>query len=386
MSWIGASKDPLSAVALRAFRSPVSGLATMLAAIASEMQAQLAAAYLLPVEGRAELVATGGPQAGLLGPPGYARASVTDALRSHLSNRSPDPVVVALAGVPPWQSHQHVSCLPIMMDGSFNCMLAVGSDNPTDPDDLYSSSAAVGLLAQMVVYRREVERLRQELHDLQQDRSLLTAGLHHDIKGPLTSILGSARTLVTRDDELDDETKLDLLAGVAMQSERLARMLADTLERQASDPNAPLRMMRTPLADLANRVALAASSGRQGEVVVEAGELCIVTDSDRLERALLNLVDNALKYSPADIPVYVLVEDEGAAVAVTVADNGPGVSSDVLPALFSAYATDPTRSDGTGLGLHSVRSLVEELKGRVGYSRHSDWTRFTITLPKGEGC
>ena len=99
---------------------------------------------------------------------------------------------------------------------------------------------------------------------------------------------------------------------------------------------------------------------------------------------MLNLVDNALKYSPSDVPVHVIVEEEVSTVSITVADNGPGVTADVLPGLFSAYATDPHRTDGTGLGLHSVRALVGELGGRVGYSRHSDWTRFTVTLPRGE--
>jgi signal transduction histidine kinase len=286
-----------------------------------------------------------------------------------------------MAEIAPWSAFGHTMSTAIVLDGSLACLVSVATEDELDPAQLGHSTAAVGLLAQMIVLRRDIERLRQELHDLQQDRSLLTAGLHHDLKGPLTSILGSARTLIARYERLDDELRMDLLAGIVSRSERLNRMLTETLDRQSSDPNAPVRRMKADLKELTERAAAAAMSGRNGDVVVECEPICFVTDPDRLERALLNLLDNALKYSPPETAAYLIVEREGASVSLTVADNGPGVSPDVLPGLFTPYATDPTRTDGTGLGLHSVRILVEELGGRVGYARHSGWTRFTMTLP-----
>ncbi len=380
-------RETLSDVALRAFRSPVSGLATMLAVIVSEVDATIAAAYLVPDTSEpVELLAAAGQYAATLGPPGRTGPNVALAVREASRTSATSQTSAKMSGVAPWSLHPNVISTSILLDGSSSCLLTVASSESIGLDRLYASSASIGLLAQMTLHRREIERLRQELHDLQQDRSLLTAGLHHDLKGPLTSILGSARTLMVRDDELDSDTRTNLLASVATQAERLSRMLNETLERQASDPNAPVRKMNVKLKDLSERVAAAAVAGRTGQVVVESPtDLSITTDGDRLERALLNLVDNALKYSPEEVPVHVIVEEDGDHVTLTVADNGSGVSSDVLPGLFSAYATDPGRTDGTGLGLHSVRSLVEELGGRVGYSRHSEWTRFTISLPRGEG-
>ncbi|HVL65613.1 MAG TPA: ATP-binding protein, partial [Actinomycetota bacterium] len=143
----------------------------------------------------------------------------------------------------------------------------------------------------------------------------------------------------------------------------------------------PAREQRVNLRLLAERVASAAALGSRGNVVVEAPDEWAVTDPDRLERALLNLLDNALKYTPEDAPVHLIVVREGDRLSVTVADRGPGVSPDILPRMFTPYTTDPSRSDGTGLGLNSVKRLVQDIGGQISYSRFREWTRFTITLP-----
>jgi signal transduction histidine kinase len=382
MSSFSAPSETLSAVALRAFRSPVSGLATMLAAIAQETGADLVAAHLISNDREVELLAAGGSAAPTLGPPGKVVGRAAHTLADVAPAAAAPEGSEALAVLSPWDSHAHVLSTAIALDGSACCLLSIGGHGEIPMDALYASSAAVGLLAQMIVIRRLNDRLRQEMHDLKQGRFLLTAGLHHDLRGPLTSILGSTRTLLVRDEELNEETRAELLAGVAAQAERLSRMIDETLAHQGADPTVPVRRLDTNLEPMLQRVAATALASRPGDVKVECPEISVVTDPDRLERALLNLVDNALKYSPTDVPVHVIVEQEGDHVTVTVADNGPGVSSEVLPGLFGAYATDPTRQDGTGLGLHSARSLIEELGGRIGYSRHSEWTRFTLTLPR----
>lgn len=374
-------RGTLSEVALRAFRSPVSGLATMLAALASDLGASLTAAYLLPPgDGPVELVASGGPQAAALGPPGRANHSITTAVRNSPADALPGPCAPELASIPPWAQYSGVVSLCILLSDSFSCLLTAAGELDMDLETFYEASAPVGLLTQSVVSAREIERLRQELHGLKQDRSLWAASLQHDLRGPLTSIIGTALTLERRGGELDEETQRSLLQGLTAQGERLNRMLSETLEKHGAT-GAPVRAMQTDVKALVERVATAGSTARTGEVVVECDDVDIVIDPDRLERALLNLLDNALKYSPSDVAVHLIVETEGDFVNLTVADNGPGVSPEVLPGLFGAYMTDPARNDGIGLGLHSVHSLVKELGGRVGYSRHSDWTRFTISLP-----
>lgn len=146
-----------------------------------------------------------------------------------------------------------------------------------------------------------------------------------------------------------------------------------------------MRPRRVALDELIQRVAAAGTVGRGGDVNVEAPELLITTDAHRLERALLNLLDNALKYAPSGAPVHIIVESSPSGATVTVADSGEGVAPDVLPRLFGAYATNSSRTDGTGLGLHSARRLAEDLRGRIDYSRVSGWTRFSVYVPDLEG-
>lgn len=269
----------------------------------------------------------------------------------------------------------------MLLEGEGAVLVAIAGTDEVSRDQLYSASSPVGLLAQLVVDSRRIDELRSELARVKQERSLLAAGLQHDLKGPLTSIYGCARTLSQRGDQMDPETRARLLDSISTQAERLTRMLSETLVKEPTGPDVPVRRLHTDLVALGERVVSAASSGRSGQIVLEAAPLDIVTDPDRLERALLNLMDNALKYSPAEVPVHLIIEPEPTGVSLTVADNGPGVAPEVLPGLFGAYATDPARQDGTGLGLHSVRQLVQQLGGRVDYLRHSGWTRFTINVP-----
>lgn len=355
----------------------------MLASIAAQTDSDAVAAHLVPPPGEAtELLASAGAQAPSLGPPGKIGPQAGDLVRSVVADlNAGSESSTIMSEIAPWSEHPYVVSTAMLLDSAHTCVLTVAGGTHLRPEDFGEAASAVGLLAQMVVLRRETDRLRQELHDVRQDRSLLAAGLNHDLKGPMTSILGAARTLITRGDQLDKDSFETMLASIATQAERLNRMLEETLQSQSGDPNAPVRSLATQIRAICDRVAGNATTARPGNVIVECPDIRIVTDPDRLERALMNLADNALKYAPPNTSVYVIAQQEGDQLVITVADNGPGVSPDVLPGLFSAYATDPGRTDGTGLGLHSVRQLVEELDGRVGYTRHSGWSRFAITLP-----
>ncbi|HYH28493.1 MAG TPA: HAMP domain-containing sensor histidine kinase, partial [Actinomycetota bacterium] len=250
-----------------------------------------------------------------------------------------------------------------------------------DEVELKNASAPVALLTTTLVATREVEALRKDLRQVRQDQTLLAAGLQHDLRTPLTSILGCARTLRDRGTSLSAEERTEMLDIIAGQAQRLSEMMSEALDQHREDPDAPVRLREVDVEELARRAAGAARVGRGGEILIEVGTHTVVTDSNRVERALLNLLDNALKYSPSDRAVHLIGEPTADGYAFTVADAGPGVTGSVVPTLFSAYSTDPNRHGGTGLGLHSVAGIAAELGGRVSYSRQSGWSRFTFCIP-----
>lgn len=368
-------------VALRAFRSPLSGLAALLASDAAEHGAPLAAIHLIPSDDKqVELLTSGGSDAGILGPPGRVPAGAEAIIRRASADAAIGGATSMMREMKPWSQYPHVVSTSIPLESSDVCLITFAHESRPERG-APAIHGGFGLLVQMLLQKREIERLRKDLYRIREDQGLRAAGLQHDLKGPLTSILGASRTLSTRAGELEPRVTKDLLDGIGAQALRMARMLETTL---TSDTHIPVRRMRVDLRDAVERAVATATDIRSGRIEIESAGEVLVTDPDRLERALLNLLDNALKYTPKGIPVHVLVEEENDHVSVTVADNGPGVSADVLPGLFTAYATDPDRTDGTGLGLHSAHSLIEELGGRIRYTRASGWTRFTLTLPRGE--
>jgi K+-sensing histidine kinase KdpD len=99
-------------------------------------------------------------------------------------------------------------------------------------------------------------------------------------------------------------------------------------------------------------------------------------------RVLANLVDNAIRYSPANSTVSIDVHREDSSVLATVDDEGPGVPPEVLPLLFAKFAKGRERSAGTGLGLYFCRITVERWGGGIGYEkRQPRGSRFWVRLP-----
>jgi signal transduction histidine kinase len=386
MKLAGDRAHDLVALALRARRQPTSGLAAVLTVAADQLGAAVAGAFVVPAgRGGAELLAAGGPHAADLGPPGPVGPVTTRLLRDAAALGDDSRPRPGLHPVRAPAGHAWAGSMPLLLAGPATVVLLVAADHPVEAGPLDWLAGPLGLLAQRVCDQRELEALRSELHELRQGRHLLRAGLQHDLRGPLTAIRGMAMTVRTRAHHLSDEQRAELLGTIEAQAERLGRMLSEALADDSARPDAPVRPRPTGVRAVAERAAAAARSGHDGQVVVEGREVTLVTDPDRLERALLNLLDNALRFAPPGTPAYVLVEPAPEGAAVTVADQGPGVAAEVLPRLFGAYATDPARPGGTGLGLHSVQRLVGELGGRVEYARHKSWTRFTVSVPDHGG-
>ena len=354
---------------LRAVRYPTSGLAAVLALIANQTRSEGVALIAISCdEGMAELLGVGGSAAarfGRLGPIAWVDG------RFDRSGRA----VGDTRGDMPWNSESSVLWISMRGNECNFSLIAFGKE--PDEETLRRLSSLPFVVGELIMARRTRAELRAQLETERQDRAILAASLQHDLRTPLSGILGFASILRGNYDRPTDETT-ELLDMIVSEAEHMAEMVADGLRRDEAGPDAPLRLQAVDPVEVAEKVAEAARQARAGEIILDVDSQDLVTDRTRLTRALLNLVDNALKYSPEGSAVRVGGTRDGDHYRFVVADSGPGVPDEMVPTLFQPYTTDPHRNDGTGLGLHSVASIARELDGHVSYARHEGWTRFSL--------
>jgi len=217
----------------------------------------------------------------------------------------------------------------------------------------------------------------------------MSDNIAHDLKSPLTRIRGAAEVTLTTGKSLGEyET---MAAGAIEECDRLLGLI-DTM----------LMISRTEagvLTPALGRVDLAALLREAVDLFAAAAEdrgltldthlpesLAIDGDPRMLQRLLANLLDNAVKYTPAGGSVTVGLEDRGKQVGITVQDTGIGIAAADLPRIFERfYRCDQSRSvAGTGLGLSLARAIARAHGGEVtAESRPGAGSRFTVTLPRG---
>lgn len=209
----------------------------------------------------------------------------------------------------------------------------------------------------------------------------------HELRTPVTALSGSLEVLLLGAQD-NPEAANRLTRGMHRDLERLRRMLEQLLDLSALEAAAPVELAPMALAPfVAGFTDMAQTLARERHLVLEPGGPAIVAaDPDRLERALANLVDNAVQHTAADGIIRLGWQVEGGVVDLWVADNGEGIAPDDMPHLFETfYRGDRSRSrrrGGTGLGLALVQSIVEAHGGEVLVeSRLGDGARFTIRLP-----
>ncbi len=198
----------------------------------------------------------------------------------------------------------------------------------------------------------------------------------HDLRGPVTTIMGQADLLRRRLDR-DASPPADWLqtraAAIREGALRIRGMIEELLDvaRLQSGQQLALHIESVDVAELVAQVVRPreSSDGRAGSRVAVDAEPGLIVDADRarLLRVVENLVDNAIKYSPGATPVEVGVRRHGDGVQIVVRDRGVGIPADELPHLFTPYyrATTARGVRGIGIGLAGAKSIVEQHGGRI---------------------
>jgi PAS domain S-box-containing protein len=235
--------------------------------------------------------------------------------------------------------------------------------------------------------------------DVTEERALdelkgeFVATISHELRTPLAAIYGSAQTLQRRDLQLDDGMRLRLLDVITTESERLTRIAGDILLANTLDSGRlRLETGRVDLGDLAKEVVeeMRSAFAERQDITIRLspvnGGTQVSADPDKLRQVLINLVDNAVKYSPDGGNVEVEVEPRDSGIRVVVRDQGIGIPGKEQQRIFGKfYRVDPQLSrgvGGTGLGLYICRELVRRMQGRISVeSREGAGSTFCVDLP-----
>ena len=229
---------------------------------------------------------------------------------------------------------------------------------------------------------------RQKLEDMQRD---FVANVSHELKTPLTTIKSYTETL--KDGAVDDpEMARSFLDIVDNEADRMNRLVKDLLQLSRLEQRQErMNYLEVNIVSLVRQCMVkvemtAQQKGHQLNALFdEKMNIRVLMDRDRMEQVILNVLTNAIKYTPDGGRIDVDIDSDGRNVQIIVSDNGIGISEEELPRIFERfYRVDKARSrkmGGTGLGLAITKQIVEEHQGTItAESTLGKGSKFIITL------
>lgn len=249
---------------------------------------------------------------------------------------------------------------------------ARGREPDADERRMFDSIADLAAIAiERTELAADLEQSRV-LTQSEQLRAALLPSVSHDLRTPLVSVLGAAESLVQHGERLESGARTELALSILDEAERLNRFVQNLLDMTRLSYGAlQLRLDWCDLRDLlaGARKRLARVLGdRPLEIDVPVGFPLLHADPVLLEQVLLNLIDNAHKYSPPGTPIRVQAEAENSRLLIRILDRGSGIpaadSERIFDMFYRARAGD-ARSAGTGLGLAICRGLLQAHGGSI---------------------
>jgi len=244
--------------------------------------------------------------------------------------------------------------------------------------------------------RKALEESNQKLVELDQIKNRFFANISHELRTPLTLLLAPLETLMQKfNHSLDGETR-EVLSTMHSNGMRLLKLINDLLDLVRLE-SGRLEVKHESL-DVVDFIKGLASAARQVaddkrlrlETIVDPALGTVIADRDKLEKIVLNLVFNALKFTPAGGRVELKAEKKEDLFVITVADTGMGISAKNLPFVFDRFwqadGTSKRKYQGVGIGLALVKELTEVQGGKVDVkSTEGEGTTFTVQLPYQKG-
>ncbi|HEX2056936.1 MAG TPA: GAF domain-containing protein [Actinomycetota bacterium] len=248
----------------------------------------------------------------------------------------------------------------------------------------------VGALVESSMGRQRERQLVHKLREADRTKSEFVSMLAHELKGPMTTILGFSETLKQQWGRVSDEKKLSIIDIVAKETGRLSRLVNDLLDVSRMEAGT-LRYELTPVSlhELLDSIMTVHTSLSAQHLVVNdlPPELPkVLADNDRLRQVFINLLTNATRYSPEGTAIRVQARElpDDGLVEVSVSDEGIGISEQDRERIFSKFSMLPKPGwvkKGTGLGLFITKGIIDAHGGRIWVeSEQGKGSTFAFTL------
>ncbi|MDD5066982.1 MAG: DUF4118 domain-containing protein [bacterium] len=261
---------------------------------------------------------------------------------------------------------------------------AISSDEEDLLNALVNQAAIAIQRAKLAEETRHIEVMRQT----EKLQAALLNSISHDLRTPMVSITGTLTTLLDNSTALDHATQKELLQTANEDADRLNRIVGNLLDMTKMETGV-LRINKQPceLRDLIG-ASLEQLKDRTGNRIIridipkDLPEISV--DFSFMMKAFFNIIDNAVKYSPADTPIHIKAAAGRNKIDIEVKDQGFGIAPNDLKRIFDKFyrAEKPQNISGTGLGLSICKGIVEAHNGRITVRNNPDkGVTFMITLP-----
>jgi len=210
-------------------------------------------------------------------------------------------------------------------------------------------------------------------------KTAVLRSVSHDLRSPITAIMTASDVLESAGESLSPEERAELHASIRLQIHRLDRSVGNLLDLSRLEAGAapPVRELWTVDSLIARALEAVGPENERIDVQLPDESPPLSVDAAQIEHALVNLLENALKFSSPTDRVELGAEPRGREVALLIRDHGPGIPLDEQPHVF-----EPFRGSGTGLGLAIARGFVELNGGRIRLeSPPGHGTTFVLTFP-----
>jgi signal transduction histidine kinase len=239
-------------------------------------------------------------------------------------------------------------------------------------------------------------RISEQIHQLEEQDRLrreMVANVSHDLRTPLTHLQGYLETLMLKEESLGAAERREYLEIALQHAQRLGRLVADLFELAKLDAlHEPMERERLPVGELVQDIAQkyslpATEQGVSIQAELEGELFWISADVGLIERAIENLLDNALRYTPQGGRIDILMEPRDEWLRIEVRDTGTGIPASELPLIFDRFHRSPASIDedaerGAGLGLAIAKRAVELHGGKLWCESHvGEGTSFCFELP-----